>query len=89
MAERELRSEFLSTLLPTPHRDLAALQDDHEVMIELDPLFYVHLAAWYAENGQVRDHKEMFVIMLCLSGFPGHRDHPGETPAPGCQRNRR
>jgi hypothetical protein len=74
MAERELRSEFLSTLLTTPHRDLAALQDDHEVMIELDPLFYVHLAAWYAENGQVRDHKEMFVIMLCLSGFPGHRD---------------
>jgi hypothetical protein len=74
MAEREQRSEFLNTLLTTPHRDLAALQAYHEQMIAQDPLFYVHLAAWYANEGQVRDHKEMFVIMLCLSDFEGHRD---------------
>jgi hypothetical protein len=74
MTEEEVRSGFLSTLLTTPHRDLARVQEDHEVMIERDPIFYVHLAAWYAEKGQVRDHKEMFVIMLCLSDFEGHRD---------------
>ena len=59
MTEREQRSEFLNTLLTTPHRDLAALQAYHEQMIAQDPLFYVHLAAWYADEGQVRDHKEM------------------------------
>jgi hypothetical protein len=74
MTERDLRSAFLNTLLTTPHRDLAALQAYHEEMITQDPLFYVHLAAWYADEGRVRDHKEMFVIMLCLSDFEGHRD---------------
>jgi hypothetical protein len=43
-------------------------------MIEQDPLFYVHLAAWYADQGTVRDHKELFVAMLSLSDFEGHRD---------------
>ena len=74
MTEQEVRSGFLSTLLTTPHRDLASLQQEHEAMITGDPIFYVHLAAWYADNGQVRDHKEMFMIMLCLSDFEGHRD---------------
>lgn len=74
MAERELRAELLNTLLTTPHRNLAALHPVHEEMIEQDPLFYVHLAAWYADQGAVRDHKEMFVSMLSLSEFEGHRD---------------
>jgi hypothetical protein len=74
MTERDIRSEFVNTLLTTPHRQLAVVQPIHERMIAQDPLFYVHLAAWYAENGTVRDHKEMFVIMLCLSDFQGHRD---------------
>ena len=77
MTERELRSELLNTLLTTPHRNLAEAFPVHEQMIEQDPLFYVHLAAWYADHGQVRDHKEMFVIMLCLSNFEGHRDVGG------------
>jgi hypothetical protein len=74
MTERELRSDLLNTLLTTPHRDLSTLCSIHEKMIEQDPLFYVHMAAWYADHGQVRDHKEMFVIMLCLSSFEGHRE---------------
>ena len=74
MTEQDLRAEFLSTLLTTPHRDLTAVQAYHERMIAHDPRFYVHLAAWYADEGQVRDHKEMFVIMLTLSDFEGHRD---------------
>ena len=74
MAERDLRSELLNTLLITPHRDLAELYPVHEQMIQQDPLFYMHMAAWYADHGQVRDHKEMFVVMLCLSAFEGHRE---------------
>jgi hypothetical protein len=74
MAERELRAELLNTLLTTPHRNLVALHPVHESMIEQDPLFYVHLAAWYADHGAIRDHKEMFVSMLSLSEFEGHRD---------------
>ncbi len=74
MAERDHRSEFVNTLLTTPHRDLVSLHQIHESMVTADPLFYVHLAAWYADNGRVRDHKEIFVAMLCLSSFPGHRD---------------
>lgn len=74
MAERDIRSEFVNTLLTTPHRDLTALQKIHEKMITQDPIFYVHLAAWYADRGEVRDHKELFVVMLSLSDFEGHRD---------------
>lgn len=64
----------MNTLLTTPHRDLAALYPLHREMSERDPLFYVRMAAWYAENGDVRDHREMFVVNLCLSKFEGHRD---------------
>ena len=39
-----------------------------------DPRFYVRLAAWYNDHGDVRDHKEMFVVTLALSDFEGHRD---------------
>jgi hypothetical protein len=34
----------------------------------------VRLAAWYNDQGDVRDHKEMFVVNLVLSEFEGHRD---------------
>ncbi len=74
MTERDLRSELLNTLLTTPHRALANVYALHQRITDQDPRFYVHLAAWYAEHGQVRDHKEMFVVMLCLSSFEGHRE---------------
>jgi hypothetical protein len=72
--ERDLRSEMINTILITPHRDLSALHPIHKAMIDQDPIFYVHLAAWYADHGAIRDHKEMFITMLCLSDFEGHRD---------------
>ena len=74
MYERDQRLALLNTLLTTPHRDLAALHPLHHGICAEDPLFYVHLAAWYADRGDVRDHKEMFVITLCLSAAEGHRD---------------
>jgi hypothetical protein len=72
--EQDLRLGILNTLLTTPHRQLDAIHPIHQDMAEKDPRFYVRLAAWYNDNGAVRDHKEMFIVTLALSSFPGHRD---------------
>jgi hypothetical protein len=74
MNEQDLRLGLLNTLLTTPHRQLEAIHPIHDDMVRKDPLFYVRLAAWYNDNGEVRDHKEMFIVQLALSHFPGHRD---------------
>jgi hypothetical protein len=73
-SEQDLRLELLNTLLTTPHRQLEKVWPVHKEIVEKDPRFYVRLAAWYNDNGDVRDHKEMFAITLALSDFPGHRD---------------
>ena len=72
--EQDLRLRLLNTLLTTPHRKLEEVWPVHKEMVAADPRFYVRLAAWYNDTGDVRDHKEMFVVTLCLSDFPGHRD---------------
>lgn len=72
--EQDLRLEILNTLLTTPHRQLAQIWPVHSEMVQKDPRFYVRLGAWYSDHGDVRDHKEMFVINLILSDFDGHRD---------------
>ncbi len=72
--EQDIRVEILNTLLTTPHRALDKIWPVHQEMIAKDPRFYVRLAAWYTDNGDVRDHKEMFIINLVLSDFDGHRD---------------
>src|SRR6202043_2877531 len=46
----------------------------HLEMAAKDPRFYVRLGAWYFDHGDVRDHKEMFIVTLVLSDFAGHRD---------------
>jgi hypothetical protein len=72
--EQDLRLKIMNTLLTTPHRKLDEVWVVHDDMARQDPRFYVRLAAWYTDHGDVRDHKEMFVINLVLSNFPGHRD---------------
>ena len=74
--EIDIRLNILNTLLTTPHRELDQVYPIHSKMIEEDPRFYVQLGAWYIDprNGEVRDHKEMFIIQLCLSTFEGHRE---------------
>jgi hypothetical protein len=72
--EQDLRLELLNSLLTTPHRQLAQIRPIHQDMVEKDPRFYVRLGAWYADHGDVRDHKEMFIVTLVLSDFEGHRD---------------
>ncbi|HEV3079826.1 MAG TPA: hypothetical protein VGY66_08610 [Gemmataceae bacterium] len=72
--EHDLRLEILNTLLTTPHRQLDVIRPVHKEMVQKDPRFYVRLAAWYNDHGDVRDHKEMFIVTLVLSQFEGHRD---------------
>jgi hypothetical protein len=72
--EQDLRLGILNTLLTTPHRKLEQIWPIHSEMVQQDPRFYVRLAAWYQDHGDVRDHKEMFVVTLALSDFDGHRD---------------
>lgn len=74
MSEEDIRLGILNTLLTTPHRKLENTYSVHAKMIEQDPLFYGRLAAWYDEKGDVRDHKETFIVNLALSDFEGHRD---------------
>ncbi|MEO1377298.1 MAG: hypothetical protein AAFW70_24045 [Cyanobacteria bacterium J06635_10] len=73
-AEQDLRLELINTLLTTPHRELEKVAEFHKIIIELDPLFYGHLAVWYQRNGDVRDHKEVFVGHLLTSDVEEHRD---------------
>jgi hypothetical protein len=72
--EQDLRLEMLNSLLTTPHRELAKVTELHKDLIQLDPIFYGHLAVWYQTNGDVRDHKEVFVGNLLASNLPIHRD---------------
>jgi len=72
--ERDLRLEMLNSLLTTPHRKLEQVAEIHKLIAELDPIFYGHLAVWYQRNGDVRDHKEVFVGHLLTSDLPEHRD---------------
>lgn len=72
--ERDLRLEMLDSILTSPHRDLGLVAELHSDMIELDPLFYGRLAVWYQKNGDVRDHKEVFVANLLASELTEHRD---------------
>jgi hypothetical protein len=72
--ETDNRLQLLNSLLTCPHRDLQKVAALHAEMAEQDPRFYVRLAAWYAVNGAVRDHREVFCGTLVLSDFEGHRD---------------
>src|SRR4051794_11463881 len=61
MAEIDIRIQILNSFLTAPHGKLTDLAPLHTGALERDPLFYGHLAAWYAGRGEVRDHKVLFV----------------------------
>src|ERR1700761_7555738 len=77
-AERDMRLELLNSLLTTPHRQLEQAGALHNEIVKRDPIFYGHLAVWYQANGDVRDHKEVFVANLLISAMESHR-HAGFT----------
>ena len=68
-SEQDMRVEILNTLLTTPHRALEKVWPVHQELIDKDPRFYVRLAAWYHDQGDVRDHKEMFISIWCCPSF--------------------
>jgi len=72
--EQDLRLKLMNALLTTPHGDLDLTYLVHDEIRTQDPRFYVQMAAWYADEGEVRDHQELFVVNLILSDFAGHRD---------------
>ncbi len=72
--ERDVRMEILNSFLTTPHRELGELARLHVDALNRDPLFYGHLAPWYFERGEVRDHKVLFVAHLLTSEYPEFRE---------------
>lgn len=72
--ERDWRLMLLNSLLTTPHRELDAVAAVHDETLECDPLFYGHLAVWYQREGDVRDHKEVFIAHLLISALAEHRE---------------
>lgn len=74
MTELDIRVQILNSFLATPHGKLADLAPLHVNAISRDPLFYGHLAVWHAGNGEVRDHKVLFVAHLLTSDFAEHRE---------------
>lgn len=72
--ELDIRIQILNSFLTTPHGKLDAIAPLHTGALERDPLFYGHLAAWYAGRGEVRDHKVLFVAHLLTSDFAKHRE---------------
>ena len=72
--ETDVRMAILNSLLTCPHRKLNEVYPVHVDLAQRDPIFYRHLAAWYADTGEIRDHQEAFIVTLILSGFEGHRD---------------
>src|SRR5579884_715272 len=72
--EQDVRVQILNSFLTTPHRKLEELALLHTSALESDPLFYGHLAPWYFEKGEVRDHKILFVAHLATSDFSEFRE---------------
>lgn len=72
--ERDVRIEILNSFLTTPHRKLEELARLHSDALGRDPLFYGHLAPWYFEQGEVRDHKVLFAAHLLTSEYPEFRE---------------
>src|SRR5579884_2073995 len=72
--ERGIRVDILNSLLTAPHGKLAELAPLHRSALDRDPLFYGHLAPWYFETGEVRDHQTLFVAHLITSNFPEFRE---------------
>jgi hypothetical protein len=72
--ERDIRVDILNSFLTTPHRKLEELAPLHVSALERDPLFYGHLAPWYFEKGEVRDHKTLFVAHLATCDYAEFRE---------------
>lgn len=73
-AEEDIRIKILNSFMSCPHRDTEQLQKIHLEIRDKDPIFYVHLAAWYKKNGDLRDHNEVFTAMLLTDPYLENRE---------------
>ncbi len=73
MTELDSRLRILNSILQMPHSKIEELTYLHLEAIDRDPVFYGHLATWYQDHGEVRDHKVLFVAHLLTSSLPAHR----------------
>lgn len=71
---QDVRIQMLNSFLTCPHRDYDQIHSVHSDLREQDPIFYGHLAAWYWRNGDIRDHKEVFISMLATDPFTDNRE---------------
>jgi hypothetical protein len=74
VVEEDIRVRVLNSFMSCPHRDTDALKKIHEEIRERDPLFYAHLACWYMQKGEIRDHQEVFAAMLITDPFIDNRE---------------
>jgi hypothetical protein len=72
--EEDIRLKMLNSFMTCPHRDTVELNKLHAELQEKDPLFYVHLAAWYQRHGDLRDHKEIFSARLITDIYLPNRE---------------
>lgn len=72
--EQDVRVGMLNSFLSCPHRDTDQLKNIHLELQSVDPVFYAHLAAWYFKNGDIRDHKEVFVGALACDPYFENRE---------------
>jgi len=73
-AERDIRLKMLNGFLSCPHRNTDQLKAAHLEVQQADPEFYAHLAAWYFTNGDIRDHKEVFIGCLSCDPYIENRE---------------
>ena len=74
VVEEDIRVRILNSFMSCPHRDTDQLKKIHAEIREQDPLFYAHLACWYLQKGEVRDHNEIFASMLITDPYVDNRE---------------
>ena len=95
--EVDYRVRMINALLVNPHADRKGTKKDspeakqkrdqmlafHQELLKQDPIFYGKLGYWYLTNGDIRDHKEMFIGNMFISEVGEHRDAAYAVTAAG------
>lgn len=72
--EIDTKAALIRKMLSSPRHNYDEAVAQHRYWADRDPLFYTHLATWYAKNGSVRDHQEIFCAVLLASHLQTMQD---------------
>lgn len=72
--ENDIRVQMFNSFMNCPHRDTEKIREVHQELQKQDPLFYAHLASWYRDNGDIRDHNELFCSHLVTDPYTDNRE---------------